>query len=44
MNAGAALMICGSASSLAEGFRQAASSIDSGAAFRRLQLLREMSV
>jgi anthranilate phosphoribosyltransferase len=43
MNAGAALMISGSASTLAEGFRQAENSIDSGAAFRRLQLLREMS-
>lgn len=43
MNAGAALMVCGSAPSLVEGFRQAASSIDTGAAFRRLQLLREMS-
>lgn len=43
MNAGAALMISGSASSLAEGFRQAEKSIDTGAAFRRLQLLREMS-
>jgi anthranilate phosphoribosyltransferase len=43
MNAGAALMISGSASSLAEGFRQAEESIDTGAAFRRLQLLREMS-
>jgi anthranilate phosphoribosyltransferase len=43
MNAGAALMISGSASSLAEGFRQAEKSVDTGAAFRRLQLLREMS-
>jgi anthranilate phosphoribosyltransferase len=43
MNAGAALMISGSASSLAEGFRQAENSIDTGAAFRKLQLLREMS-
>jgi anthranilate phosphoribosyltransferase len=43
MNAGAALMISGSAASLAEGFRQAEKSIDTGAAFRKLQLLREMS-
>jgi anthranilate phosphoribosyltransferase len=43
MNAGAALMISGSASTLAEGFRQAENSIDSGAAFRTLQKLREMS-
>jgi anthranilate phosphoribosyltransferase len=43
MNAGAALMISGSASTLVEGFRQAEKSIDSGAAFRRLQQLREMS-
>jgi len=43
MNAGAALMISGSASTLAEGFRQAENSIDSGAAFRTLQKLGEMS-
>jgi anthranilate phosphoribosyltransferase len=43
MNAGAALMIFGAASSLADGFKLAEESIDSGAAFRRLQQLREMS-
>jgi len=43
MNAGAGLMISGSASTLTEGFRQAEKSIDSGAAFHRLQQLREMS-
>lgn len=43
MNAAAALMISGSAASLVEGFHQGEKSIDTGAAFRRLQLLREMS-
>jgi anthranilate phosphoribosyltransferase len=43
MNAGAALMVSGAVSSLAEGFRKAAASVDTGAAFGRLQRLREMS-
>jgi anthranilate phosphoribosyltransferase len=43
MNAAAALMVSGSASSLAEGFRQAADSIDRGMAFGTLQGLREIS-
>jgi len=43
MNAGAALVACGVAGSWREGFQLAEKSIDSGAAFRRLQLLREMS-
>ena len=44
MNAGAALMVRGAVASLAEGFRKAAASIDTGSAFSRLQRLREMSV
>lgn len=43
MNAAAALMVSGSASSLAEGFRQASESIDRGMALRTLQVLREIS-
>ena len=43
MNAGAALMVSGAASSLAEGFSMAGDAIDKGAAFQRLRLLREMS-
>ena len=43
MNAAGALMVCGCASSLREGFRLAENSIDTGEAFRKLQLLREMS-
>ena len=43
MNAAGALMVSGAASSLQDGFRLAEKSIDTGAAFRRLQLLREMS-
>jgi anthranilate phosphoribosyltransferase len=43
INAAAALMIAGSAPSLREGFHRAEESVDGGAAFRRLQLLREFS-
>ena len=43
MNAAGALMVSGMATSLADAFRLAQKSIDSGAAFRRLQSLREMS-
>ena len=43
MNAGAALMVCGSVASLSEGFQKAAESIDTGAALRTLHQLREMS-
>ena len=43
MNAAGALMVSGCASSLREGFRLAENSIDTGEAFRKLQLLREMS-
>ncbi|HTG74828.1 MAG TPA: anthranilate phosphoribosyltransferase [Terriglobia bacterium] len=43
MNAAGALMVYGCASSLREGFRLAENSIDTGEAFRKLRLLREMS-
>jgi anthranilate phosphoribosyltransferase len=43
INAAAALMVSGSASSLEEGFRQAAESIDKGMAIGTLQALREIS-
>jgi anthranilate phosphoribosyltransferase len=43
MNAAGALLVSGAASSLQDGFRLAEQSIDTGAAFRRLQLLREIS-
>jgi anthranilate phosphoribosyltransferase len=43
MNAGAALVVAGLASSLEKGFQQAAAAIDSGAAMQRLQMLRELS-
>jgi anthranilate phosphoribosyltransferase len=43
MNAAAALVISGLASSPREGFRLAEKSIDAGAAFRKLQSLREIS-
>jgi anthranilate phosphoribosyltransferase len=43
MNAAAALVISGLASSPKEGFRLAEKSVDSGAAFRKLQSLREIS-
>jgi anthranilate phosphoribosyltransferase len=43
MNAGAALVIGGLASSPKEGFRLAEKSIDTGAAHRKLQALREIS-
>ena len=43
MNAAGALMVSGCASSLREGFRLAENSIDTGEAFRKLRLLREMS-
>lgn len=43
MNAAGALLVCGVASSLQDAFRLAEKSIDSGAAFRRLQSLRELS-
>ena len=43
MNTAAALMVSGVSPSLSEGFRQAANSIDTGAAFRRLEMLREIS-
>jgi anthranilate phosphoribosyltransferase len=43
MNAAGALFVSGLASSLTDTFRLAEKSIDSGAAFRRLQSLRELS-
>jgi anthranilate phosphoribosyltransferase len=43
MNAAAALVISGLASSPREGFRLAEKSVDSGEAFQKLELLREMS-
>jgi anthranilate phosphoribosyltransferase len=43
MNAAAALMISGAASSLIEGLKQASNAVDSGAALRKLQQLREIS-
>ena len=43
MNTAAALMVSGVSPSLSEGFRQAAESIDTGAAWRKLELLREIS-
>ena len=43
MNAAAALVISGLASSPKEGFRLAEKSVDSGGAFQKLELLREMS-
>jgi anthranilate phosphoribosyltransferase len=43
MNAAGALMVSGAASSLQDGLQLAKKSIDTGAAFRKLQLLREMS-
>ena len=43
MNTAAALMVSGVSPSLVEGFKQAARSIDTGAAFRKLELLREIA-
>jgi anthranilate phosphoribosyltransferase len=43
MNAAAALVISGLASSPKEGFRFAEKSVDSGKAFEKLELLRELS-
>ena len=43
LNAAAAIVSGGAAASLSEGIRAAADSIDTGAAFRRLELLREYS-
>jgi anthranilate phosphoribosyltransferase len=43
MNTAGALMVSGAASSLKEGMRLAEKSIDTGTAFRRLGLLREIS-
>lgn len=43
INAAAALVVAGLASSWREGFRLVEKSVDTGAAFRRLQLLREIS-
>jgi anthranilate phosphoribosyltransferase len=43
MNAAAALVVAGAASSLKEGFKAAAESVDSGAALSKVQRLREFS-